>query len=138
MSQTTSVLIDGKNIVYAPSLSNNKSEVNLDKYLNITETISEEKKNNIVIGTRSIFNIYQDGVLQGYCNNKERSMDAVRAIIATKMQGNKKYKVTTVPVDNMTKVYLYEVSEGYMWNSNYVVAKFRIIEVPKVELKDGL
>lgn len=136
MSQT-SVLIDGKNIIYVPSLNGNKNEVNLEKYLNITETISKEK-HNIVIGTRSSFLLYQDGVLQGYCNNKERSMDAIRAIIASKMQGNKKYKVTMVPVDNMTKVYLYEVSEGYMWNSDYVVAKFRIIEVPKVELKDGL
>lgn len=134
---TASVLIDGKNMIYVPPLSGNKSEVNLDKYLNITENICKEK-HNIVIGTRSSFLLYQDGVLQGYCNNKERSMDAVRAIIASKMQENKKYKVTVVQVENMTKVYLYEVSEGYMWNSDYTVTKFRIIEVPKVELKDGL
>lgn len=133
MSNQRIIHINCDNVSYEPRVKDVNKE-DLDHYFNITNDIYNEKY-NLIIGAKKNYMIYQNGILLGYCHAYSYAMNIIRSYMSIKMQKNKNYKVVIKEVDNMIKVYFYEVREGYIYNSDSLIDKYRIIDIPKIELK---
>lgn len=90
---------------------------------------------NVIVGRKKNYLLYQNGNLLGYCHSGSFGMDVVRSLMSNKIQKDMKYQIVVKKVEKMHKIYLYSISEGYIYNSYPLVEKYRLVEVPKVEIK---
>ena len=123
------ILVSFEDIQYLP-----KEAEGLENGLHIGKDIWHEFF-SVIIGRKKSYLLYQDNVLKGYCHSGSFGLEVVRSLIASQLKRDRPYRITVKQLDKMVKVYLYEISEGRVWNSEYTVSKFRLEEVPKIELK---
>jgi len=117
-----------------------KFEDAIDFQMHITKDIWDDTS-SVVIGKKKSYLLHQ-GVnyqLMGYLHSLSFSIDVIRSRMATKLVKGNKYEIHVKRVKennvNQIKIYLYEVSPGWIYNGLVLVDKFKITEVPKIEMK---
>ncbi len=110
-------------------------ESDFNKYGAMTIDEIYHNQFNVIIGRKKSYLLYHNGDLRGYCHSFDFGIDVIKSLMSRKVLPNHNYKLIIKQVDSMTKVYFYEVTEGYMYNSNSLLDKFRLVKMPKIELK---
>lgn len=111
----------------------------LDPQIHITRDIYQDNS-NVVIGKKKSYLLYHGNnyELFGYCHSLSFAMDVCRSMMANSIKTDKKYEIHLEKVsDGQLKVKLWEYKEGWIYNGIdfHPIEKFKIVEVPKVELK---
>ncbi|MEX0596293.1 MAG: hypothetical protein WD512_07310 [Candidatus Paceibacterota bacterium] len=108
----------------------------------ITKDIFSDNS-NVVIGKKKSYLLYHgfDYKMLGYMHSLSYAIDVIRSRIATHISNEndkKKYEIHVKRVKentvNVIKIYLYVAAPGWIYNGLSLVNKFKIVEVPKVEL----
>lgn len=113
-------------------IDNNKLNIGRDIY---------DKTSNVVIGSKKSYLLYQgyNYDLMGYCHAMSFAMDVIKSRISSKLVEKNKYEVHMKKVKIGTKyeykIYLYQISEGWIYNGLTLLDKFKIVEIPKIEIK---
>jgi hypothetical protein len=129
---TTTIHLSPDKIVYEPKQMEGEGG-----NLTITRDIYKDAF-NVIIGRKKSYLLYQNTSLLGYCLSGSFGMEVIRNLISNKIEKSKTYQIIIKNVDNMKKVYLYEVQRGMIYNSYPLIEKYRLVEIPRVELKDGV
>lgn len=125
----TNINISFNKVEYEPSRNST-----LDSIINIDKDIFKNF-HNVVIGDKKCYNLYQNANLIGYCHSLNFTLDVIKSYISNKIDTTKKYKLIQKQADiNTIKLYLYEVSPGYLYNGHTLIDKYMIQTIPKVEL----
>lgn len=117
-----------------------KFEDAIDFQMHITRDIWNDGS-NVVIGKKKSYLVYQglDYQMLGYMHSLSFAIDVIRSRIATHLEEGKKYEIQIKRVNegnaNAMKIYLYVQAPGWIYNGLSLVTKFKIVEVPKVELR---
>lgn len=127
-------------------ISKNKAEYsekeNLDDNYDLAEHLSRDilsEKSSIVIGNKKNYLLYRGKNYEevGYCYSMGYSMDVIRTEFAKLMNPDKNYEIhIKKPSPTEYKIYLYEYSEGYIYNGLIFLDKFKVREIPKIERRD--
>lgn len=118
----------------------NNFEDAIDFQMHITKDIWDDNS-SVVIGKKKSYLLHQglNYQLMGYLHSLSFSIDVIRSRIATKLEKGKKYEIHVKRVKennvNIIKIYLYKLSPGWVYNGLVLVDKFKITEVPKIEMK---
>lgn len=112
--------------------------INFQSY--ITRDIYNDNS-NVVIGKKKSYLLYHgfDYKMLGYMHSLSYAIDVIRSRIATHLKDSKqKYEIHVKRMKentvNVIKIYLYVAAPGWIYNGLTLVNKFKIVEVPKVEL----
>jgi len=130
------------NIIFNDKTCNNfiNNDINDNNQFHIGRDIFE-KTSNVVIGGKKSYLLYQGSnyELMGYCHALSFAMDVIKSRISGKLIEKHKYEVHMKKVKIGTKyeykIYLYQVSEGWIYNGLTLLDKFKVVEIPKIELK---
>lgn len=122
------ITITPEKIIYDPAVPSMDKCLHIDKriYHDSFDVITERKKSYL---------LYVNGELLGYCQSGSFGMEVIRSLMANKIHKNQEYKVDVNEVDKMFKIYFYQLNEGTIWNSYTLVDKYRLVEVPRIQLK---
>lgn len=110
----------------------------IEPQLHITRDIYDDKS-NVLIGKKKSCLLYhgEKYELYGYCHSLSFAMDVCRSIMAQKIKKDKKYEIHIERVPDGIKVKLWEFKEGWLYSGIdfHPVEKFKIVAVPKIEMK---
>lgn len=114
-------------------------EAAIDPQIHITRDIYDDQS-SVVIGKKKSYLLYhgQNYDLMGYCHSLSFAMDVCRSVMARKVEEGKKYEIHIEKVaDGALKIKLWEYKEGWIYNGIdfHPLEKFKIVEVPKIEMK---
>jgi hypothetical protein len=100
-----------------------------------------DKSSNVVIGSKKSYLLYHGSNydLMGYCHALSFAIDVIKSRISSLIIEKNKYEVHIKKVKIGTKYeykfYLYQLNEGWIYNGYTLLDKFKIVEIPKIELK---
>lgn len=138
MTTVYKIKLNGPNAIFFDD------DVDADDGINFQSHITRDifnDRSNVVIGKKKSYLIHQglDYQMMGYMHSLSFAIDVIRSRIATHLEQGKKYEIHVKRMKenmaNVIKIYLYVASPGWIYNGQTLVTKFKIIEVPKVELK---
>jgi len=138
MSEIYKIRLNGPNAIFFDDDVNADDSINFQSH--ITRDIFNDRS-NVVIGQKKSYLLHHgfDYKMMGYMHLLTFALDVVRSRIATHLQEGKKYEIHVKRMKenqaNVIKIYLYVASPGWIYNGLTLVDKYKIIEVPKVELK---
>tara|TARA_R100001163_G_scaffold64213_2_gene57940 strand:+ start:14056 stop:14472 length:417 start_codon:yes stop_codon:yes gene_type:complete len=112
----------------------------MDLQMHITKDIWQDNS-SVVVGKKKSYLLHQglNYKMIGYLHSLSYSLDVVRSSFAKNLKVGEKYEIhiKKIKEDNVNsiKIYLYKLAPGWIYNGLSLVDKFKIIEVPKVEIK---
>jgi hypothetical protein len=138
MTAVYKIRLNGPNAIFFDD------DVDADDGINFQTHITRDifnDRSNVVIGNKKSYLLHHgpDYQMMGYMHSLTFAIDVVRSRIATHLDAGKKYEIHVKRMKennaNVIKIYLYVASPGWIYNGLTLVNKFKITEVPKVELK---
>lgn len=120
-----------------------RNELKMDPY--ITKDIYNDNS-SVVIGNKKSYLLYQGSNydLMGYCHSLSFALDVIRSRMSSLITSpENKYQIHIKKVkQNINneyryefKFYLYQQTEGWIYNGLTLLNKFKITEIPKIEMK---
>jgi len=133
MPNTCVIKLSQHEIIY----DGEKFEEAINPQIHITKDIFDDTS-NVITGRKKNYNIFQGSgyKMVGYCYSLSFAMDVVRSMMAQQIKKGVKYEIHIKKISSEEiKIYLYEYIRGWIYNGLSLVDKFKIMEVPKVEMK---
>lgn len=114
-------------------------EAAIDPQIHITRDIYDDQS-SVVIGKKKSYLLHhgQNYELMGYCHSLSFAMDVCRSVMARKIESGKQYEIHIEKIDESSlKIKLWEYKEGWLYNGIdfHPIEKFKIVGVPKIEMK---
>lgn len=113
---------------------------NEDLQLHITRDIWNDNS-KLIIGKKKSYLLYHgsDYKMLGYLHSMSYSLDVIRSQMAKHITKGNQYEIHVKKVvenkEVAIKFYLYEKSQGWIYNGLTLLDKFKIIEIPKIDIK---
>lgn len=129
MTELMNITFGPDQVVYEPKTAKKHDFIDIDR--DIWDPFF-----NIVIGRKVSYLLYRSGNLQGYCHSLKYGMDVIKNMITSQIEKGNTYKIVIKKDEKLYKIYLYQVVEGYIYTSNNLIEKYRLLEIPRIELKN--